>query len=49
MASPVVEAEGRQERTGRIVPVYPLTAGVSQLVLSPALRPGLDALSLIHL
>ena len=43
MASPVVEAEGRQERTGRIVPVYPLTAGVSQLVLSRAVRQGLDA------
>ena len=43
MASPVVEAEGRQERTGRIVPVYPLTAGVSQLVLSRSVRQGLDA------
>ena len=43
MASPVVEAEGRQERTGRIVPVYPLSAGVSQLVLSRSVRQGLDA------
>ena len=43
MASPVVEAEGRQERTGRIVPVYPLTAGVSQLLLSRSVRQGLDA------
>ena len=43
MASPVVEAEGRQERTGRIVPVYPLTTGVSQLVLSRAVRQGLNA------
>ena len=34
MVSPVVEPEGRQENTGRIVPVYPLTAGVSQLLLS---------------
>ncbi len=43
MASPVVEPEGRQENTGRIVPVYPLTAGVSQLLLSRAIRQGLDA------
>ena len=43
MVSPVVEPEGRQENTGRIVPVYPLTAGVSQLLLSRAIRQGLDA------
>ena len=42
MASPVVEPEGRREFTGRIVPVYPLTAGVSQLLLSRAIRQGLD-------
>ena len=42
MAGPVVEPEGRQEFTGRIVPVYPLTAGVSQLLLSRAIRRGLD-------
>ena len=43
MASPVVEAENRREVTGRIVPVYPLTAGVSQLILSRSIRQGLDA------
>ncbi|MCI8398301.1 MAG: ATP-dependent DNA helicase RecG [Oscillibacter sp.] len=43
MASPVVEPEGKQEVTGRIVPVYPLTAGVSQLILSRSIRQGLDA------
>ena len=43
MTSPVVEPEGRREHTGRIVPVYPLTAGVSQLLLSRAIRQGLDA------
>ena len=43
MVSPVVEPEGRRENTGRIVPVYPLTAGVSQLLLSRAIRQGLDA------
>ena len=43
MASPIVEPEGRREQTGRIVPIYPLTAGVSQLVLSRSIRQGLDA------
>ena len=42
MASPVVEPVDRREFTGRIVPVYPLTAGVSQLVLSRSIRQGLD-------
>ena len=42
MASPVVEPEGRRGVTGRIVPVYPLTAGVSQLVLRRSIRQGLD-------
>ena len=42
MANPVVEPEGR-EVTGRIVPIYPLTAGVSQLILSRSIRQGLDA------
>ena len=43
MAGPIVEQEGRGEFTGRIVPIYPLTAGVSQLVLSRSIRQGLDA------
>ena len=43
MASPIVEPEGRREHTGRIVPIYPLTAGVSQLILSRSIRQGLDA------
>ena len=43
MASPIVEQEGRGEFTGRIVPIYPLTAGVFQLVLSRSIRQGLDA------
>ena len=55
MASPIVEPEGRREHTGRIVPIYPLTAGISQLLLSRAIRQGLDScadilpLSLIHI
>ena len=43
MANPVVEPEGRREVTGRIVPIYPLTAGVSQLILSRSIRQGLTA------
>ena len=43
MSNPVVEPEGRREITGRIVPIYPLTAGVSQLILSRSIRQGLDA------
>ena len=43
MVNPVVEPEGRGELTGRIVPIYPLTAGVSQLILSRSMRQGLDA------
>jgi ATP-dependent DNA helicase RecG len=43
MANPVVEPADRREVTGRIVPVYPLTAGVSQLILSRSVRQGLQA------
>lgn len=43
MTNPIVEPEGRREFTGRIVPVYPLTAGVSQLILSRSVRQGLEA------
>lgn len=43
MTSPVVEQEGKGVFTGRIVPIYPLTAGVSQLILSRSIRQGLDA------
>ena len=43
MTGPIVEPEGRNEFTGRIVPIYPLTAGVSQLILSRSVRQGLDA------
>lgn len=43
MAGPLVEQEGRGELTGRIVPIYPLTYGVSQLILQRSMRQGLDA------
>ena len=42
MTNPLLEPEGRQQLTGRIMPIYPLTAGVSQLILSRAIRQGLD-------
>ena len=43
MTNPLFEREGVHQVTGRIVPVYPLTAGVSQSLLSKAIRQGLDA------
>ena len=43
MTNPLFEREGSQQVTGRIMPVYPLTAGVSQSLLSRAVRQGLDA------
>ena len=41
MANPVVEREGQRTLTGRIVPIYPLTAGVSQRLLLQAVGQGL--------
>ena len=43
MTNPFFEPEGANRVTGRIVPIYPLTAGVSQNLLSNAVRQGLDA------
>ena len=43
MTNPLLEPEGRQLLTGRIMPVYPLTAGVTQTMLAKAMRQGLDA------
>ncbi|NLU23228.1 MAG: ATP-dependent DNA helicase RecG [Clostridiales bacterium] len=44
MANPLIEKEGQQQLTGHIMPLYPLTAGVSQLLLTKAIRQGLDAI-----
>ena len=41
MTNPIVETEGRQTLTGRVVPIYPLTAGVSQGLLYKAVEQGL--------
>ena len=43
MTNPVFEPEGAQRITGRLVPIYPLTAGVGQPLLYKAIRQGLDA------
>ena len=45
MVNPLIEQEGRQQITGRIMPIYHLTAGVSQLILSRAVQQGLAACS----
>ena len=45
MTNPLFEREGENRVTGRIIPIYPLTAGVSQSLLSKAIRQGLDACS----
>ena len=42
MTNPLFEKEGKGEITGRIVPIYPLTAGVGQSLLHRAVRQGLD-------
>ena len=43
MINPIVEQEGQQVFTGHIVPIYPLTAGVSQNLLYKAVGQGLTA------
>ena len=43
MTNPVYEREGMENRvTGRIVPIYPLTAGLNQRVMMQSVRQGLD-------
>lgn len=43
MVNPLFEPEGREQVTGRIMPIYPLTAGVTQGLMARAARQGLDA------
>ena len=43
MINPLFEPEGENRITGRIMPVYPLTAGISQNTMQKAIRQGLDA------
>ena len=43
MVNPLVEPGDGGVLTGRIVPIYPLTAGISQVVLTKAIRQSLSA------
>ena len=43
MTNPMFEREGANQITGRIMPIYPLTAGVSQNLLYKSVRQGLEA------
>ncbi len=43
MTNPLFERAGENRITGRIMPIYPLTAGVSQSLLHKSMRQGLDA------
>ena len=42
MTNPLMEPEGQHQLTGRIMPIYSLTKGVSQLLVQRAVRQGLD-------
>lgn len=43
MTNPLFEKESAHQITQRIMPIYPLTAGISQTILQRAVRQGLDA------
>ena len=43
MVNPIVEREGVHVLTGRIAPIYPLTAGITQALLVKSIRQGLEA------
>lgn len=43
MTNPLFEREGAHQITGRIMPIYPLTAGISQSMLCKAVEQGLAA------
>ena len=45
LANPVFETEEKTEMLGRIVPIYRLTAGVSQKLLVRSITQGLEAIS----
>ncbi len=45
MTNPLFEREGAHQITGRIMPIYPLTAGVSQSLLVKAMEQALAACS----
>ena len=43
MVNPIVERPGSRVLTGRIVPIYPLTAGITQSLLVKSIQQGLSA------
>ena len=43
MINPIVEQEGQQVLTGHIVPIYPLTAGITNKLIGACVRQALDA------
>ena len=43
MTNPIFEKENVHQVTGRIMPIYPLTAGITQNVMQRSIRQGLDA------
>lgn len=43
MSNPLFEKEDARQITGRIMPIYPLTAGISQNTMHRSVRQGLDA------
>ena len=43
MVNPIVEREGAHVLTGRIAPIYPLTAGITQSLLVKSIQQGLAA------
>ena len=43
MVNPLLEPEEHPQLTGRIMPIYALTAGVNQTLMARAMRQGLDA------
>ena len=43
MSNPLFEQEEAHQITGRIMPIYPLTAGISQNTMHRSIRQGLDA------
>lgn len=42
MVNPIFEPESAHQVTGRIMPIYPLTAGITQNVMHRSIRQGLD-------
>ena len=43
MVNPLFEKEDAHQITGRIMPIYPLTAGITQNLMHRSIRQGLDA------